>query len=129
MMGHRKRIIYGGSLIVFVSLLTGCSTSQIEQIPPQEILARSAERMASLAENATYSETWQAFPAGSVPYLYVDMPGLMDFIADSMGTSSDGDLQAIRSGVRKMPVIAAAMNNTPGYVSSSTMIIFIETGQ
>jgi hypothetical protein len=49
MMGHRKRTIYGVSLIVFVSLLAGCSTSQIEQIPPQEILARSAERMASLA--------------------------------------------------------------------------------
>jgi hypothetical protein len=83
----------------------------------------------TLAENATYIETWQAFPAGSVPYLYVDMPGLMDFIADSMGTSSDDDLKAMMDGVKKMPVIAAAMNNTPGFDSSATMIIFIETGQ
>jgi hypothetical protein len=49
MMDYIKRIIYGVGLIPFVMLLAGCDKSQIEQIPPQEILTRSAERMASLA--------------------------------------------------------------------------------
>lgn len=47
-MDHLKRIYLWAGLIVFGILLPGCFNPQLEEIPPNEIVARSAERMSSL---------------------------------------------------------------------------------
>jgi hypothetical protein len=44
-----NRIYLWAALIGFGVLLAGCGTSQFEQLPPSEIILRSADRMASLA--------------------------------------------------------------------------------
>lgn len=48
-MGLVKWSLFTASLSVFGLLLTSCGASQIKQLPPGEIISRSANRMASLA--------------------------------------------------------------------------------
>ena len=43
-----KRIVLWIGLVTFGVLLAGCSRSQVEQLSPQEIVSRSAERMKAL---------------------------------------------------------------------------------
>jgi hypothetical protein len=48
-MGHIKRIFACTCMMIILVALTACGKAQAEQLPPHEILARSAERMTSLA--------------------------------------------------------------------------------
>jgi hypothetical protein len=48
-MGRIKRLIFIAGLSALGLLLANCSASQIEGLPPAEIVSRSADRMASLA--------------------------------------------------------------------------------
>ncbi len=78
----------------------------------------------TLASNATYTKTWKAFSSGSMPYIYVDIKGVVDFIKSGpSGASFDS------SGWEKMTVIAATINQASGYTQSYTMILFIDTSK
>ncbi len=48
-MVHIKRIFVCACVMMTLVVLTACGKPQVEQLPPHEIIARSAERMASLA--------------------------------------------------------------------------------
>lgn len=74
----------------------------------------------TLAGNTTYTNTWKAFPSGSVPYMYVDIAKVVDFIKTGDNTSS-----VDTSGWEKMPVFAATINQASGYTQSYTLILFV----
>lgn len=82
----------------------------------------------NLADNETYQNTWKAFPSGSIPYMYVDVLELIDFIKDNADSYTIDDIREIEDSLEKMPLIAAAMNEkSSGYTQSFTLIFFIET--
>jgi len=80
----------------------------------------------TLAQNEVYRQTWTAFPARSVPYMYLNLGDFMDFLtenADEFGASEVVDTQ---QKLQKIPVVAMSMSNRPGHVQSITLIVFIE---
>jgi hypothetical protein len=77
----------------------------------------------TLANNTTYRDTWKAFPSGSVPYLYLNITSLIDFYKNTPG----GTFGNAEADLRKIPVIAATMNNNGGYTRAATVIVFINT--
>jgi hypothetical protein len=79
----------------------------------------------TLAANETYRETWKAFPAGSLPYVYVDVGAFVDFVTEISGT----DLPSRRTeqGLNKLGVLAATINSAGDYSQTTTMILFIDT--
>jgi hypothetical protein len=79
----------------------------------------------SLADSETYQNTWQAFPKGSVPYLYLNMIELIDFVKDSGASYSMDEMHYLEDTVEKMPVIAVSMNSPSELARSFTMIFFI----
>ncbi|MEW5940189.1 MAG: DUF3352 domain-containing protein [Chloroflexota bacterium] len=79
----------------------------------------------SLADNATYRDTWKSFPSGSRPYLYVNVTALMDFLVDNSDSYSADDMRNARRNLEKVPVVAAALNQNSGYVQSLTIIVFV----
>lgn len=83
----------------------------------------------TLANNETYRQTWAAFPAGSVPYLYMNVTEFMNFLADNSGAFGGSDVVDAQKKLQKIPVVALSMNNTTGYVQSVTMIVFIDKGE
>jgi hypothetical protein len=89
------------------------------------MLAGGLEGGKTLATNETYIETWKAFPPGSIPYMYVDMKGLMDLIAQSAGSS--GEARDIQKKLEKIPVIALATSRPDKHIQNVTMIVFMET--
>ena len=48
-MDSTKKVFKCICLVVFAAVLAGCDSLQVEQIPPDEIVARSADRMTKLA--------------------------------------------------------------------------------
>ena len=93
------------------------------------ILEDGLVRKNTLSTNTTYQETWKAFSSGSAPYMYLDVLGLLDFIKNSDPSLGMSDLGAAEKGLKKIPVIAMAMNKTSGYVQSQTLIVFMDTGK
>jgi hypothetical protein len=83
----------------------------------------------TLANNETYRQTWAAFPAGSVPYLYMNVTEFMNFLADNAGAFGGSDIVDAQKKLQKIPVVALSMNNTTGYIQSVTMIVFIDKGE
>jgi hypothetical protein len=90
-----------------------------------DMLTNGLDAEKTLATNKTYIETWKAFPSGSIPYMYLDMGGLMDLIAQSAGSSSE--MRDMQTKLEKIPVIALTFNQPSTYVQKTTMIVFMET--
>jgi len=82
----------------------------------------------TLATNAKYQETWQAFPSSSVPYLYFDMLGLVDFFKDN-AVYTDSELADMEKSLSKIPTIGLTVNETKNAVQSQTLIIFLDKGE
>ncbi|MDD2923168.1 MAG: DUF3352 domain-containing protein [Anaerolineales bacterium] len=89
----------------------------------QDILENGLGGKNTLANNAVYRDTWKAFPSGSMPYLYMNVSALIDFYKSSGAGGGLGDAEA---ELRRIPVLAAALNNSGGYTRSVTMIFFIK---
>lgn len=88
----------------------------------QDMLEQGLGGKETLADNSDYQQTWKAFPSGSVPYLYFNLPEFLD-LYKSMPVNDDlGDAEA---DLRRIPVIAAVRNQNADYVSSVTAIIFV----
>ena len=81
----------------------------------------------SLADSERYQNTWLAFPDDSVPYLYLDVLELIDFIKDASDSYTVDEIREIEDALERMPVIAMSMNRRSGFTLSSTLIFFIET--
>lgn len=81
----------------------------------------------TLANNAAYRQTWTAFPQGSVPYMYLNLKDLMNFLADA--SSGDRDILDIQKKTEKIPVVAMTVNNATGNINSTTIIFFIEKSE
>jgi hypothetical protein len=89
----------------------------------QDILEKGLSGNGTLADSATYKNTWKAFPSQSVPYTYANLSGIYD-LYKSIPYSSLGNAEA---DLRKITVIAAALNQNSNYVSSLTLFMFINT--
>jgi hypothetical protein len=90
-----------------------------------DMLASGLDGGKTLATNETYIKTWKAFPSGSIPYMYLDMNGLMDLIVQSAGSSSE--MLDTQTKLEKIPVIALTTSRPSKYVQNITMIAFMET--
>jgi len=89
------------------------------------VLENGLEKKDTLAGNATYTETWKAFPSGSVPYMYLDVQGLVDFIKDNDPSTFDYS-EGAEEGLKRIPVVALTVNKPEGNVVAQTLIIFIK---
>lgn len=105
-------------------MLYGAGKGYIMLGTSKDILEKGLSGSGTLANNAAYKDTWKAFPSKSVPYMYMNLSGLLDLYKSSAAGGSLGNAEA---DLRKIPVIAAAMNQNSGYVSSATVIMFINT--
>ena len=114
----------GGEKVTF--LLYGADNGYIVLGMGQDMLEQGLSGQHSLANNATYRNTWKAFPSGSVPYMYVDLAGLVKVIKSSADPTA---FKSVEKGLAKIPVIALSMNKPHGYTLSSTLIVFIDTGK
>ena len=83
----------------------------------------------TLATNTPYQETWKAFPSGSIPYMYFDMLGLVDLMKNNEAYSSMSDLDTMEKNLKKIPVVALAVNEPADHVQSQTLIIFVDQGE
>lgn len=90
-------------------------------------LSKSLDGTHSLADSDKYRQTWKAFSAGSIPVLYVDLVGLVDFIEEYDPYTFEYELSAIPGNVHKIPVIAMTIDKPSKYVSSGSIMLFVET--
>lgn len=111
------------------ALFYGADNGYIILGTSQDILENGLNSNATLANNATYRDTWKAFSSNSVPYMYLDTLALVDFIKENGDSYTVDDLRTMENGLSKIPVVAVAMNNAPGSTQSMTMFIFIDTGK
>jgi hypothetical protein len=111
-----------------VSLLYyGASNGYIIIGSSEDMLEDGLSGETSLADNETYQNTWNAFSSSSIPYMYVDVLEIIDFIKDNTDPYTTEDIN--ESALKKMPVVAAAINQPSEYTYSTTLIFFIETGE
>lgn len=106
-------------------LLYGASNSYGFLSSSRNMLENGLNGEKTLAINETYINTWQVFPSDSIPYMYLDMSGLMDLIVESAGSSSE--MRDMQNKLEKIPVIALSINKPSTYVQNVTMIAFMET--
>jgi hypothetical protein len=111
-----------------VSLLYyGASNGYIIIGSSEDMLEDGLSGETSLADNETYQNTWNAFSSSSIPYMYVDVLEIIDFIKDNTDPYTTEDIN--ESALKKMPVVAAAINQPSENTYSTTLIFFIETGE
>jgi len=89
------------------------------------ILEDGLSQKNTLADNATYAGTWNAFPSGSVPYMYLDVQGFVSFLKESDPNTFSGS-ESVEKGLKRIPVVAVSMNKPNGNVRSQTLIVFIK---
>lgn len=110
-----------------VSALTyGADNGYIVLGTSQSMLEGGFTGNATLADNQIYGQTWEAFPGGSVPYMYLNVEEFMNFLADNAASFGISDIRDAQNKMRKIPVVAVSMNNTTGSVRTVTMIVFID---
>lgn len=80
----------------------------------------------TLAQNEMYRRTWSAFPARSVPYMYLNLGDFMDFLTENADEFGGTDVFDTQKKLQKIPVVAMSMSNRPGHVRSVTLIVFVE---
>ncbi len=88
----------------------------------QDILEGGLGGKNTLADNAAYQNTWKAFPSGSIPYMYLNITSIIDFYK----SAASANLGAAEADMKRIPIIAAAINNNGGYVRSATVILFVK---
>jgi hypothetical protein len=80
----------------------------------------------TLANSEAYRRTWAAFPPESVPYMYLNLENLMNFLVKNSDQFGGSELRDAQKKLQKIPVIALSVNNETGPVRSVIMIIFID---
>ncbi|KAA3643342.1 MAG: DUF3352 domain-containing protein [Chloroflexi bacterium] len=111
-----------------ISMVYGADNGYIILGSSQDILEEGLGSNPSLAESEIYLNTWEAFPSGSVPYMFINMTELIDSFKDANPYMADS-FQEIDSSLDKIPVVALAINETTGYTQAFTLIIFVEGDQ
>ena len=109
-----------------MALVYGADQGYIFLGSSSDMLRDGLNNEKSLASDETYLNTWKAFDSGSIPYMYLDMQGLMDLIAENADDYGMSDATDIRDKLKEIPVIAMAWNESPEYTRNATMIIFIQ---
>jgi hypothetical protein len=88
----------------------------------QDLLEKGLNSKNTLANDATYRNTWKSFPAGSVPYLYLNTHGLVELVR---AQSPSAISTTTANGLAKVPVMAVSLNHPAKFTQGFTIIIFI----
>lgn len=91
-----------------------------------EVFSAFYQPTTTLAASATHQQRWAAFPAGTAPVMYVDVPGLVQLSQDSpLAAQAPIDAETLTA---LAPIRAVAMGAQP-YADGlfrATLIVFIE---
>ncbi len=93
----------------------------------RDMLTNGLSGRDSLASDSTYRTTWSAFPSGSIPYVYINVSGLLDCIESSSNVSLRHELGNAYDGLKKIQVVAMAINKPVRYSQSFSLMILIDT--
>lgn len=88
-----------------------------------DMLATGLEGRNTLADNPRYQNTWRAFNARSVPYMYVDLNGLSNLLINNGMMAVPIEVQQT---LRRLPTLAAAINPTTRNTQSFTIVLFVD---
>ncbi|HLO16919.1 MAG TPA: DUF3352 domain-containing protein [Anaerolineales bacterium] len=108
------------------ALIYGADNNYIVLGSSQSMLESGLTGTKNLTNNEIYHRTWAAFPAGSVPYMYLNVKDLMNFLVDNADEFGGSDVSDAQKRLRNIPIVAVSLNNTTGYVRGTTLIIFID---